>query len=193
MAAALPIAGGGCGTKIGSQAFDKMIAWTIAWLSWSSLWVPSSLAARRCCSLKATPTISNPDNGDALMALTGVILLCAAALVLPSLMRMIVPNVGALGGGGSGAAAGAALGALAMKGAGMNGRGGVHRPALRWRAARSTTASTSASGGDSGMTTGAAQPAPASFGGGGDGGQQPGGTSGGNPNVTARPGATPGR
>ncbi|NKW21573.1 hypothetical protein GS961_03860 [Rhodococcus hoagii] len=63
-----------------------------------------------------------------------MILLCAAALVLPSLMRMIVPNVGALGGGGSGAAAGAALGALAMKGAGMMAGGGAPT-ALRWRAA----------------------------------------------------------
>ncbi|NKT45989.1 hypothetical protein GS676_24510 [Rhodococcus hoagii] len=190
MAAALPIAGAAGGTKIGSQAFDKMIAWTIAWL----LVKPVGAFVIGCSAmlfLKATPTISNPDNGDALMALTGVILLCAAALVLPSLMRMIVPNVGALGGGGSGAAAGAALGALAMKGAGMMAGGGAPTGAAV-ASSSSTTASTSASGGDSGMTTGAAQPAPASFGGGGDGGQQPGGTSGGNPNVNGAAGGNPG-
>ncbi|MBM4527239.1 hypothetical protein GS462_25410 [Rhodococcus hoagii] len=190
MAAALPIAGAAGGTKIGSQAFDKMIAWTIAWL----LVKPVGAFVIGCSAmlfLKATPTISNPDNGDALMALTGVILLCAAALVLPSLMRMIVPNVGALGGGGSGAAAGAALGALAMKGAGMMAGGGAPTGAAV-ASSSSTTASTSASGGDSGMTTGAAQPAPASFSGGGDGGQQPGGTSGGNPNVNGAAGGNPG-
>ncbi|NKR59204.1 hypothetical protein GS474_10515 [Rhodococcus hoagii] len=62
MAAALPIAGAAGGTKIGSQAFDKMIAWTIAWL-WSSLWVPSSLAARRCCSSRRHRRSRTPTTG----------------------------------------------------------------------------------------------------------------------------------
>ncbi|NKZ93822.1 hypothetical protein GS966_29875 [Rhodococcus hoagii] len=134
MAAALPIAGAAGGTKIGSQAFDKMIAWTIAWL----LVKPVGAFVIGCSAmlfLKATPTISNPDNGDALMALTGVILLCAAALVLPSLMRMIVPT----------SALSAAVAVVPPpvrhssprdEGRRDDGPAAVHRPALRWRAAR---------------------------------------------------------
>ncbi|MGW4482097.1 hypothetical protein [Rhodococcus triatomae] len=180
MAAALPIAGAAGGTKVGSQAFDKMIAWTIAWL----LVKPVGAFVIGCSAmlfLKATPTITDPEQGDAMMALTGVILLCAAALVLPALMRMIVPNVGALGGGGSGAAAGAAAGALAMKGASLAAGGGAPSGAA--------AATSSSSAANAGAATSATPPtgapsspgpsAPADFG--SNGGQQPGGNGGGTP------------
>ena len=124
MTAALPIAGAAAGTKVGSQAYDKMLAWTIAWL----LVKPVGAFVIGCAAmlfLNATPPINDPENGDALMALSGVILLCAAALVLPSLMRLIVPNVGALGGGGSGMAAAAGAVALGAKVGGMIATGGA--------------------------------------------------------------------
>ncbi|WP_254699380.1 hypothetical protein [Rhodococcus sp. SGAir0479] len=177
MAAALPIAGAAGGTKVGSQAFDKMIAWTIAWL----LVKPVGAFVIGCSAmlfLKATPTITNPENGDAMMALTGVILLCAAALVLPSLMRMIVPNVGALGGGGSGLAAGAALGAIGMKAAGMAAGGGAPTGAAM---TASSSSSASPASGEASPPSGSPQPAPASFGAGGGDGGQPGGNGGGMP------------
>lgn len=184
MAAALPIAGAAGGTKVGSQAFDKMISWTIAWLL-----VKPVGAFVIGCSAMLFIEAADPRTGDAMMALTGVILLCAAALVLPALMRMIVPNVGALGGGGSGAAAGAAVGALAMKGAGMMAGGGAPTGAAA-ASSSSTTASTSTSS-DSAPTTGAPQPTPASFGNGG-GDQQPGGNGGGTPGGGEPGGSDPG-
>lgn len=188
MAAALPIAGAAGGTKVGSQAFDKMIAWTIAWL----LVKPVGAFVIGCSAmlfLKATPTITDPENGDAMMALTGVILLCAAALVLPSLMRMIVPNVGALGGGGSGLAAGAALGAMGMKAAGMAAGGGAPTGAAM---AAGSSSSSSSSSGDAGPPSGSPQPAPAGFGAGGDIGQQPGGSGSGTPGSGAAGGGPQG-
>lgn len=185
MAAALPIAGAAGGTKIGSQAFDKMIAWTIAWL----LVKPVGAFVIGCSAmlfLKATPTITDPDNGDALMALSGVILLCSAALVLPALMRMIVPNVGALGGGGSGVAAAAGVAAGAAKVAGMVATGGT---GAGTGAAAATSTNTS---GTFSPPTGSPPPAPATFGnapGHGGSGQQPGGNGQGSPGA---PGASGG-
>lgn len=188
MTAALPIAGAAGGTKVGSQAFDKMIAWTIAWL----LVKPVGAFVIGCAAilfLNATPTIHDPENGDALMALSGVILLCAAALVLPALMRLIVPNVGALGGGGSGMAAAAGALAVGAKVGGMLATGG---------------ASGVGAGGGAGVVagsqgsppSGASTPAPASFGsaGGGNssGGQNPGGNQQGSPSMSGAAGGGPG-
>nr|WP_232333532.1 hypothetical protein [Rhodococcus sp. p52] len=108
MAAALPIAGAAGGTKVGSQAYEKMLAWTIAFLLVKPVGA-FVIGVSAILFLEATPTITDPENGDGFMALSGVITLCAAALVLPALMRLIVPNIGALGGGGSGLAAAAGL------------------------------------------------------------------------------------
>ncbi|KDE10048.1 hypothetical protein [Rhodococcus aetherivorans] len=135
MAAALPIAGAAGGTKVGSQAFEKMLAWTIAFLLVKPVGA-FVIGVSAILFLEATPTITDPENGDGFMALSGVITLCAAALVLPSLMRLIVPNIGALGGGGSGLAAAAGL-------AGVVGAG-------------AKTAGMIASGGASGAVSGAA-------------------------------------
>ncbi|MBX4171669.1 hypothetical protein K3M35_23990 [Rhodococcus sp. DMU2021] len=127
MAAALPIAGAAGGTKVGSQAYDKMLAWTIAFL----LVKPAGafvIGVSAILFLNATPTVTDPESGDGLMALSGVILLSATALVLPALMRLIVPNIGALGGGGSGLAAAAGLVGLlggGAKAAGMVATGGA--------------------------------------------------------------------
>lgn len=175
MTVALPIAGAAGGTKVGSQAFDKMLSWTIAWL----LVKPVGAFVIGCAAIlfvEATPTISDPENGDGLMALSGVILLCAAALVLPSLMRLIVPNVGALGGGGSGAATAAGIAGAVAMGAKLAATGGASAGA---DAAQSTSGGFTPPTGASGN-----QSAPASFGTGGEGsggGQQPGGNATGSP------------
>ncbi|WP_372462410.1 hypothetical protein [Rhodococcus pyridinivorans] len=127
MAAALPIAGAAGGTKVGSQAYEKMLAWTIAFLLVKPVGA-FVIGVSAILFLEATPTITDPENGDGFMALSGVITLCAAALVLPALMRLIVPNVGALGGGGSGLAAAAGLVGLlggGAKAAGMVATGGA--------------------------------------------------------------------
>ncbi|NKS98740.1 hypothetical protein GS498_20095 [Rhodococcus hoagii] len=124
MAAALPIAGAAGGTKIGSQAFDKMIACTIACLLVRPVWCLRHWLLGDAVSSSDTDDLEPRQRGRA-DGTDGVILLCAAALVLPSLMRMIVSERRRSRRGGSGAAAVAALGALAMKGAGMMAGGGA--------------------------------------------------------------------
>jgi hypothetical protein len=53
------------------------------------------------------------------------LLLCSAALVLPALMRLIVPAVGEIGGGGSGLAAAAGVAAVGAQVGGMVATGGA--------------------------------------------------------------------
>ncbi|UTM39746.1 hypothetical protein MX572_23080 (plasmid) [Rhodococcus pyridinivorans] len=177
MAAALPIAGAAGGTKVGSQAYEKMLAWTIAFL----LVKPAGafvIGVSAILFLNATPTVTDPESGDGLMALSGVILLSATALVLPALMRLIVPNVGALGGGGSGIAAAAGTVALGAKVGGMIATGGASGAASG--AATTSTTSTTASNSPSGAT-------PSGFGAAGGAGD---GQAGGNQNGTPSAGGS---
>ena len=169
MAAALPIAGAAGGTKVGSQAFEKMLAWTIAFLLVKPVGA-FVIGVSAILFLEATPTITDPGNGDGFMALSGVITLCAAALVLPALMRLIVPNVGALGGGGSGAAAAMGAAAVGAKVGGMITTGGASGAASG--AATSTSTSTSMGTPPSGAQTGGAPPGFGAAGGGPAGNQQ---------------------
>ncbi|MBX4171898.1 hypothetical protein K3M35_25265 [Rhodococcus sp. DMU2021] len=171
MAAALPIAGAAGGTKVGSQAYEKMLAWTITFLLVKPVGA-FVIGVSAILFLEATPTITDPENGDGFMALSGVITLCAAALVLPALMRLIVPNVGALGGGGSGLAAAAGAAAAGAKVGGMIATGGASGAASG--AATTSTTSSSISNSPSGAT-------PSGFGAAGGAGD---GQAGGNQNGT---------
>ena len=174
MAAALPIAGAAGGTKVGSQAYEKMLAWTIAFLLVKPVGA-FVIGVSAILFLKSAPTITDPDNGDGFMALSGVITLSAAALVLPALMRLIVPNVGALGGGGSGLAAAAGAAAVGAKVGGMIATGGASGAASG--AATTSTTSTTASKSPSGAT-------PSGFGAaGGAGSGQAGGNQNGTPSA----------
>nr|WP_260325615.1 hypothetical protein [Rhodococcus aetherivorans] len=175
MAAALPIAGAAGGTKVGSQAYEKMLAWTIAFLLVKPVGA-FVIGVSAILFLEATPTITDPENGDGFMALSGVITLCAAALVLPALMRLIVPNVGALGGGGSGLAAAAGAAAVGAKVGGMIATGGASG-AASGAATTSATSTTTASNSPSGAT-------PSGFGAaGGAGSGQAGGNQNGTPSA----------
>ncbi|MDO1481618.1 hypothetical protein HND73_23880 [Rhodococcus ruber] len=171
MAAALPIAGAAGGTKVGSQAYEKMLAWTIAFLLVKPVGA-FVIGVSAILFLEATPTITDPENGDGFMALSGVITLCAAALVLPALMRLIVPNVGALGGGGSGMAAAAGAAAVGAKVGGMIATGGASGAASG--AATTSATSTATANSPSGAT-------PSGFGAAGGAGS---GQAGGNQNGT---------
>nr|WP_225223528.1 hypothetical protein [Rhodococcus ruber] len=174
MAAALPIAGAAGGTKVGSQAYEKMLAWTIAFLLVKPVGA-FVIGVSAILFLKSAPTITDPDNGDGFMALSGVITLSAAALVLPALMRLIVPNVGALGGGGSGLAAAAGAAAVGAKVGGMIATGGASGAASG--AATTSTTSMTASNSPSGAT-------PSGFGAaGGAGDGQAGGNQSGTPSA----------
>ncbi|WP_416063873.1 hypothetical protein [Rhodococcus indonesiensis] len=174
MAAALPIAGAAGGTKVGSQAYEKMLAWTIAFLLVKPVGA-FVIGVSAILFLEATPTITDPENGDGFMALSGVITLSAAALVLPALMRLIVPNVGALGGGGSGLAAAAGAAAVGAKVGGMIATGGASGAASG--VATTSTTSSTASNSPSGAT-------PSGFGAaGGAGSGQAGGNQNGTPSA----------
>ncbi|WP_237707997.1 hypothetical protein [Hoyosella subflava] len=114
-AAALPIAGAAGGTRVGSQAFDKLIAWIIAFLLIKPVGA-FVIGVAALLFMKSAP--SNEDSGGPFTAVAGAILLASVALVLPALMRLIVPALSTLGGGGSGLAAAAgvvAAGAAAGK------------------------------------------------------------------------------
>ncbi|MCW4356156.1 hypothetical protein ONR57_22885 [Hoyosella sp. YIM 151337] len=188
-AAALPIAGAAGGTRVGSQAFDKLIAWIIAFLLIKPVGA-FVIGVAALLFMRSAP--SNEDAGGPFTAVVGAILLASVALVLPALMRLIVPALSALGGGGSGlaaaagvVAAGAAVGKLAAT------KGGSAAMAAGRGAGGGLGGGKGGPGGG-----GAPSPPPGSSGGGGGGapagfgrgsGSWSGSLAGGGP----RPGASP--
>ncbi|MFZ2178837.1 MAG: hypothetical protein WAW17_33355 [Rhodococcus sp. (in: high G+C Gram-positive bacteria)] len=185
--AALPIAGAAGGTKIGSQAYEKMIAWTLAFLLFKPV---GSFVIGVAAMLFMQSAPSRDENGGAMTALIGALLLCSAALVLPSLMRLIVPAVGAVGGGGSGLATAAGIAAVGAKVGAMAATGGASAGA---GATSGAATSTSMSSQSSSVTTGADTSAPSNFGTAGSRGAPSGGNAvGGNDGTPTSQGATTG-
>ena len=182
----VPIAATWSGTGPGSQSYDKLKQWTIAFLLFKPIGALVYVIAFSAAGDKSD---------DFQMKLLGMILLAMVALVLPSLMRLVAPAVASMGGGGSGmAAAGMAVGA-AMAGAkvaGMVATGGGSAAATAGTSAVASRASTpgataamNSGGGDDG---GGEQPGPTSSPGGppGGGGGDSGG-GGGDPSSGAGP------
>lgn len=101
---ALPLAAASSGTGTGSEAYQKMIAWTIAFL----LFKPVGALVYMIAFTAARSDMAK----DPQVMVLGVILLSLTCLILPALMRLIVPAVGSMGGAG-GAAAGGMVGGLA--------------------------------------------------------------------------------
>ena len=115
---AIPLAAASSGTGPGSSAYQKMIAWTIAFLLFKPVGALVYMIA-----FTAVRTKSN----DPQLILLGIILLGMSVFVLSALMRLIAPAVGTMGGGGSaflGGMAGAAFTKAAGKAAGGGGGGG---------------------------------------------------------------------
>ena len=111
--AVLPVAAAAGGTEVGQQSYHKLTAWIIAFL----LFKPVAALAYGIAFLSAAQPGSNPVVGDTEQfqtALVGMILLICTAAVLPALMRVITPAVGAVGSGGSGLGA---AGGVLMAGA----------------------------------------------------------------------------
>lgn len=183
--AALPIAGAAGGTKIGSQAYEKMIAWTLAFLLFKPV---GSFVIGVAAMLFMQSAPSRDENGGAMTALIGALLLCSAALVLPSLMRLIVPAVGAMGGGGSGLAAAAGAAAVGAKVGGMMATGGASAGAD----VGSTAATSGAMSDGPGAPSGSGTPAPGSFGTAGGDVSGSGNAQGGNEGTPTSQGSTPG-
>lgn len=183
--AGLPIAASFSGTGPGSQSYQRMVTWAVAFLLFKPVGALTYYIAFRAGS----------DQTNAQQVVLGMVLMLLCAFVLPSLMRLIAPAVSSMGSGGSGAAAaGAALGAAVAVGqvAAAGATGGASAAGGAGSAGGGAGMSSIASrggGGPSGTSASASgsppPPTPPSGGGGGSPGAQPalsggdGGSSGG--------------
>ncbi|TQM32680.1 hypothetical protein [Nocardia bhagyanarayanae] len=109
--AVLPIAAASSGTGPGSQAYKRLLAWSLAAVLWKPV---GSLVYAMAFTAAGDPQDSN-------MALLGLILLAMSVIVLPALIRLVAPAVATLGGGG-GAAATVAGGLIGVGMAGASAR-----------------------------------------------------------------------
>ena len=165
--AAIPLAAAAAGTGPGSQAYKRMLSWSLAFVLWKPVGALVYAIAFTAAGTKTTGQQQDPQ-----LVLLGMILLLSVTIVLPALMRLVAPAVATLGGGGG---AGAALAGGAL-GIAMGAAGGDRS------AARKMTE------GENATTSGGGGPTPPPSGpSGGAGGGRPlsGGTGGG--------GASPGR
>lgn len=112
--AAIPLAAAAAGTGPGSQAYKRMLSWSLAFV----LWKPVG-ALVYAIAFTAAGTKTQDQQQDPQLVLLGMILLLSVTIVLPALMRLVAPAVATLGGGGGAGAAlaGGALG-VAMGSAG---------------------------------------------------------------------------
>ncbi|OXR40048.1 hypothetical protein B7C42_07893 [Nocardia cerradoensis] len=167
--AAIPLAAAAAGTGPGSQAYKRMLSWSLAFVLWKPVGALVYAIAFTAAGTKTTGQQQDPQ-----LVLLGMILLLSVTIVLPALMRLVAPAVATLGGGG-GAGAALAGGALGI----AMGAAGGDRSAAR-KMTEGENATTSGAGG------GSPHPPPSGPPGGAGGGRPlSGGTGGG--------GASPGR
>ncbi|MCC3328253.1 hypothetical protein [Nocardia abscessus] len=155
--AVLPIVAAASGTGPGSQAYKRLLSWSLAFV----LWKPVGALVYAIAF-----TVAGRDQQDPQLVLLGLILLVMTVIVLPALIRLVAPAVAILGGGGGAAAvvAGGAAG-IAMAAAGE-----------RSSARKVSEGENAPGGGGSGSS---AAGGPAGGGGGGGGGRpMPGGGDG---------------
>ncbi|MEU3010126.1 hypothetical protein [Nocardia asteroides] len=109
--AVIPMAAAASGTGPGSQAYKRLVAWSLAFV----LWKPVGALVYAI----AFTVTGGSDQTDPQMVLLGVILMVMSVVVLPALIRLIAPAVATLGGGGGATAVLAGAGAgIAMSAAG---------------------------------------------------------------------------
>lgn len=164
--AALPVAAAFSGTGPGSQSYQRLVAWSVAFLLFKPVGALTYFVAFRAGASK--------DNAQ--QVVLGMVLMMLCAFVLPALMRLIAPAVASMGGGGSGAAAaGAAIGAgvAAGKVAAMAASGGATAGASGGASAggMSSIAGRGGGGPSGGISTASAPSPPPPSGGGGPGAQ----------------------
>ncbi|MFD4431364.1 hypothetical protein [Nocardia sp. NPDC058497] len=111
--AVIPMAAAASGTGPGSQAYKRLVAWSLAFV----LWKPVGALVYAI----AFTVTGGSDQTDPPMVLLGVILMVMSVVVLPALIRLIAPAVATLGGGGgaasvlAGAGAGIAMSAVGSR------------------------------------------------------------------------------
>ncbi|MFI6779201.1 hypothetical protein [Nocardia sp. NPDC050412] len=107
--AVIPIAAAASGTGPGSQAYKRLLSWSLAFV----LWKPVGALIYAMAF-----TVAGRDQKDPQLVLLGLILLVMTVIVLPALIRLVAPAVATLGGGGgaaavlTGGAAGVAMASL---------------------------------------------------------------------------------
>ena len=176
--AAVPVAAAASGTSTGSQSYQKLVSWILAFLLFKPIgalvYAMAFLSAQDSARITEGET---PTADQFQQSLIGIILLALAAAVLPALQRLIAPAVAAVGSGGSGAAA---TGMALMAGAAAF-TGGKSMAAGKSAGAGSKSAG-AFSGGPGGGNSGgsfAGGGRPGGGGGGGGGGGSRGGGRGG--------------
>lgn len=115
--AVIPMAAAASGTGPGSQAYKRLVAWSLAFV----LWKPVGALVYAI----AFTVTGGSDQTDPQMVLLGVILMVMSVVVLPALIRLIEPAVATLGGGGG------ATSVLAGAGAGIAMSAAGNRPQAR--------------------------------------------------------------
>lgn len=93
--AVIPIAAAASGTGPGSQAYKRLLSWSLAFV----LWKPVGALIYTMAF-----TVAGRDQKDPQLVLLGLILLVMTVIVLPALIRLVAPAVATLGGGGGAAA-----------------------------------------------------------------------------------------
>ncbi|MET9490028.1 hypothetical protein [Nocardia sp. NPDC006630] len=169
----LPLAAASSGTHTGKGFYEKLTAWSLAFVLYKPIAALVYMVAFKMAGTGGTKAAADgvPTSDDAQRALVGVVLLCSAALVLPAVMRLVSPLT-SMGGGISGALIGAgavtsaanwAVGGAGATGAAPSSSGNIGGP----------------SRGGGGCGGGGVPPTGAGKGGGGGGGRSGGGGSSG--------------
>ncbi|WP_327116482.1 hypothetical protein OHB12_04720 [Nocardia sp. NBC_01730] len=108
--AVIPLAAAASGTGPGSQAYKKLLSWSLAFV----LFKPVGALVYAI----AFTVIGHDEQQDPQLVLLGLILLVMSVVVLPALIRLVAPAVATLGSGGgatavlAGGAAGVGMAAL---------------------------------------------------------------------------------
>ena len=182
----LPLAAAAYALSTGKQAFKSMIGFVVAALLFKPVATLLYLAAFWLSSGNEAPSV--------MQAVSSMLLLAAAGLVLPALMRVVAPAVSTSVAGGSaagiGAAAAGATGAVAGGAAAALGAGSQVLSAGAWSSSSSSGSSSGGSG--QGAANGATYLGPHSSGGsspsGGGASTSPATPSGGSPAGTSAAG-----
>ncbi len=136
--AVIPMAAAASGTGPGSQAYKRLIAWSLAFVLWKPV---GALVFAIAFSIAGTE-----EQNDPYMVLLGILLMLMSVVVLPALIRLIAPAVATLGGGGGAGAA------LAGAGAGMAMSSAGSRPEARKMSEGAGSAAESGRGGSGGLS-----------------------------------------
>lgn len=171
--AAIPLAAAAAGTGPGSQAYKRMLSWSLAFVLWKPVGALVYAIAFTAAGTKTT------GQQDPQLVLLGMILLLSVTIVLPALMRLVAPAVATLGGGGG---AGAALAGGAL-GIAMGSAGGDRSAGRKMTEGENATTSGGSGGGPnpqpSGPSGGPSGGRPLSGGTAGSGASPGGGSAGG--------------